>query len=180
MIRKRSGGRNHDNLRDQERNNAPSVEIFGGVFALLLVLFLLINTFSQASLQERLSDLNEGGAYKVDWGPQGSGYVVIAFPGELRIVETSENVRREDVCDKDGAFVRYARKLYQKPGKQIVFTILENSVATMAAARNCMMRIMPGKHLTIGWIIADRELLKSVSLDDLPPYVEEVIRERAP
>ena len=172
--------RGHDGLHDQERNNAPSVEIFGGVFALLLVLFLLINTFSQASLQERLSDLNEGGAYKVDWGTRGSGYVVIAFPGELRIVETSESVRKDAVCDQNSAFVRYARRLYREPGNQIVFTVLENSVATMAAARNCMMRIMPGRHLTIGWIIADRELLKSVSLDDLPPYVEEVIRERAP
>lgn len=171
--------RHHDSLRDQERNNAPSVEIFGGVFALLLVLFLLINTFSQAALQERLSDINEGGAYKVDWGTRGSGYVVITFPGELRIVETSEAVRKDAVCDDGSPFVRYARKLYQTGNKQIVFTVLENSVATMAAARNCMMRIMPGKHLTIGWIIADRELLKSVSLDDIPPYIDEVIRERA-
>ena len=171
--------RNHDSLRDQESNNAPSIEIFGGVFALLLVLFLLINTFSQASLNERLSDINEDGAYKVDWGAQGSGYIVIAFPGDLRIVETFETVRQDAVCEEDSAFVRYARKVYQSKNKQIVFTILEDGVATMAAARNCMMQIMPGKILTIGWIIADKELLKSVSLDDIPPYIEEVIRERA-
>lgn len=168
-----------DSLRDQEKNNAPSVEIFGGVFALLLVLFLLINTFSQASLQERLSDINEGGAYKVDWGTRGSGHVVIAFPGELRIAETSESVRKGAICAEGGPFTRYARRIYQARDRQIVFTILENSVATMAEARNCMMQIMPGRHLTIGWIIADRELLKSVSLDDIPPYIDEVVRERA-
>ena len=40
--------------RDQESNSAPMVEIFGGLFALLLVLFLIMNLLSQAALVERI------------------------------------------------------------------------------------------------------------------------------
>ena len=48
--------------RDQESNGAPMVEIFGGLFALLLVLFLIMNLLSQAALVERIAaGLDEGG-----------------------------------------------------------------------------------------------------------------------
>ena len=154
------------------------VEIFGGVFALLLVLFVLVNLFSQASLQERLSDINEGGAYKVSWGPQGSGYTVVSFPSELRIVETGENVKYDDICAANSPFVSYVQKVYSKPRQQLIFTIVQDSVATMAKARNCIRQLLPNRRTTIGWIIADRELLKSVNLDDIPPYIKEVIDER--
>ena len=165
----------YDALSDQEKNRAPMVEIFGGVFALLMVLFVLLNTLSQASLMERLENTSSEGNYKIGWGSAGSGYVVITFPDELRIVETGAVVKRGEICKPDGPFPKYALNIYRRKKRQIVFTLLEGGVAVMAEARHCMMRIMPGQRLTIGWIIANNELLKSVSLDDIPPYIQKTV-----
>ena len=167
--------RTNASLRDQERNKAPMIEIFGGVFALLMVLFLLLNLFSQASLMERLETTSDEGLYKIGWGTHSAGYVVITFPDELRIIETGEAVAKNDICKPGSAFVKYARQVYNSKRNQLIFTLLEGSTATMAKARNCMLQVMPDRQLTIGWIIADEELLKSVSLDDIPGYIDKVI-----
>lgn len=163
-----------DALGEQEKNRAPMVEIFGGVFALLMVLFVLLNVLSQATLLERLESTTSEGNFKVGWGNAGSGYVVITFPDEMRIIETGEVVRLGEVCKPNGPYPRYAKKVYRRQKQQIIFALLEGSVAMMAEARHCLMKIMPGRRLTIGWIIANNELLKSVSLDDIPPYIEEL------
>ena len=169
-------GTTQSSLQDQERNNAPMVAVFGGVFALFLVLFLLINIFSQANLEERLGTASsDEGLYRIGWGSSGEGYVVIAFPGELRIVETAEVIAEKEICSPGGAFSRYVTKLYAQKKKQLIFALTEGSVRTMATARNCMLQVMPGKLLTVGWIVANDELLKSVSLDDIPPYIKKVI-----
>lgn len=165
-----------DALNEQEKNRAPMVEIFGGVFALLMVLFVLLNVLSQASLQERLESTTSEGNYKIGWGAAGSGYVVITFPDELRIVETGEVVKKGEVCKPNGPYVRYATKTYRRQRQQIIFTILEGSVAMMAEARLCLMKLMPRQRISIGWIIANNELLKSVSLDDIPPYIRDMGR----
>ena len=167
--------RTNNSLGDQERNNAPMVEIFGGMFALLMVLFLLFNLFSQASLIERLETSSNEGLHRVGWGAHGSGYIVITFPGELRIIETGEAITKGEICNADSPFIDYARKTYSVKKQQLIFVLLEGSVKTMAEARNCMLRIMPKKPLNIGWIIADEELLKSVSLDDIPAYIDKAI-----
>ncbi len=151
------------------------VEIFGGIFALLLVLFLIMNLLSQAALVERLETASDEGLYRVGWGSSGSGYVVLAFPAELRIVETGEAVSAGEICQPDSPFVAYARRTYQAERQQIIFAILENGVATMAEARHCMMRVLPGRTLSIGWIIANDELLKSVSLNDIPAFVKRAV-----
>lgn len=164
----------HDALGEQERNRAPMVEIFGGVFALLMVLFVLLNALSQASLQERLESTVSEGNYKIGWGQAGAGYVIITFPDELRIIETGEVVERGKICSSASPFPRYAKNIYRRKKQQIIFTLLEGSVPTMAEARLCLMKIMPGKRITIGWIIANNELLKSVSLDDIPPYIQDM------
>ena len=166
----------NNSLKDQEQNNAPMIEIFGGLFALLMVLFLLFNLFSQASLTERLEASSDEGLYKVGWGAHGSGYTVISFPEELRIIETGEAISRGKICEPDSPFIKYARKIYNAKNQQLIFTLLEGSVATMAEARNCLLKIMPRKLLTIGWIIANEELLKSVSLDDIPSYIDKIIK----
>ena len=151
------------------------VEIFGGIFALLLVLFLLMNLFSTAALVERLEAAADEGLHRVGWGPSGAGFVVLAFPSELRIVETGETVPRGEICAPASPFVSYALHVYQADAQQLIFAILEEGVATMAEARNCMMRAMPERTLAIGWIIANDELLKSVSLGDIPAYVQKAV-----
>ena len=168
-MKRESGDRHRE-------SNAPMVEIFGGVFALLLVLFMIITLLSQASLMERLEATNDEGLYKIGWGADSSGYIVITFPTELRIIETREVVNRGEICDPRSDFVKYASKVYQAARDQIIFAVVDDGVATMAEARNCMMRIMPDRPLHIGWIIANNELLKSVSLDDIPPYIENVVK----
>jgi len=162
-------------IRDQEANNAPMIEIFGGVFALLLVLFLLMNLFAQAGLQERLEQVSEEGAYKIGWGASGSGFVVITFPDHMRIIETGETVNQGSVCAPQSPFIPYAQRIYGGDRRQLIFAILEGGVATMAEARNCLRALMPNRQITIGWIIADNELLKSVSIGDIPPHIQETL-----
>lgn len=157
-----------------EGSDAPMVEIFGGVFALLLVLFLLMNLLSQAALVERLEEASDEGLYRVGWGASGAGFVVLAFPGELRIVETGEALTAGSICDPGGPFVDYVRRIYQQEKQQIVFAILQEGVPTMAEARNCIRSTLPGQLLTVGWIIANDELLKSVAIGDIPAFVREV------
>lgn len=160
---------------ERRAGGAPMVEIFGGIFALLLVLFLLMNLLSTAALVERLEAASDEGLHRVGWGASGAGFVVLAFPDELRIVETGETVPRRTICAPTSAFISYALRVYQAEGRQIIFAILEGGVPTMAAARNCMMRVMPERALAIGWIIANNELLKSVSLGDIPAYVQKAV-----
>lgn len=161
--------------RDQETNSAPMVEIFGGLFALLLVLFLIMNLLSQAALVERIEAASDEGLYRVGWDAGGAGFVVLAFPAEVRIVETGEAVGGGRICAPDSPFVDYVRRIYRAQRQQVVFAILEGGVPTMAEARNCIRAVLPERELTIGWIVANEELLKSVSLSDIPAYVKEAV-----
>lgn len=153
------------------------VEIFGGIFALLLVLFLLMNLVSTAALVARLEAASDEGLYRVGWGQSGTGFVVLSFPDEVRIVETGETAQRGEVCAPASPFVAYARRVYHADKQQLIFAILEGGVATMAEARACMMRVMPNRTLSIGWIIANNELLKSVAIGDIPAYVKQAVAE---
>lgn len=171
----RRSGRSVAGGSQDDASGAPMVEIFGGIFALLLVLFLMMNLLSQAAVAERLEAATEEGLYRVGWGRNGSGFVVLAFPAELRIVETNEAVAKAGICQPDSPFVRYARQVYQAERQQIIFAILERSVPTMAAARNCLMRLWPQRSISIGWIVADDELLKLVSLNDIPSYIRKAV-----
>ncbi len=151
------------------------VEIFGGVFALLLVLFLIINLFSQAALIERLEEATDSGLYRVGWGSSGTGFVVIAFPSEIRIVETGETVAGDQLCRPGSPFAAYVRKTYRSEKQQLIFAILEQGVTTMAAAHACMRKTLPDRRIAIGWIIANNELLKSVSLQDIPAFIKQAV-----
>ncbi len=156
-------------------NNAPMVEIFGGLFALMLVLFVIVNLLSEAAVRERIDNTNEEGLYRINWGDSGSGYVVLTFPANVRIIENNMVVDKDNICAANSPFVEYVHHIYNQKKKQIVFAILENSVPVMRRARDCIAQRLPGRSLTIGWIIATRELLKSVPLNDIPPYIEKVI-----
>ena len=161
-----------------EENNAPMMAIFGGVFGLLLVFLVVVNLFSDAAQRERLERGGEDGLYKIERLDGGSGFVVITFPGELRIVETGVSVSPKTVCDGGAPFPEYARRVYETHGDQLVFFMLEGSVPTMSAARECLRSLWPEQTLTIGWVIADNELLKSVALNDIPDYIREYAETR--
>ncbi len=166
-------------LARQEENNAPMMAIFGGVFALMLVFLLLVNVFSSHAVRERLDRASEHGTYRIERMDGGAGYVVIVFPGAIRIVETGAGVAAGTVCEPGSAFVDYARRIYEDERDQIVFVLLQGSVGAMFEARECLRAMWPGQVLTIGWVIADDEFLKSVSLDDIPAFIREYA-ERGP
>lgn len=161
----------------QEENNTPMMAIFGGVFGLLLVFLVVVNLYSDAAQRERLES-GEQGQYRIERLDGGSGFVVLVFPGELRIIETSVSVSQDALCTANSPFAAYAERVYEGDGDQLVFFILEQSIPTMAIARECLRTMWPGRVLTIGWIIADNELLKSVALDDIPDYIREYVEER--
>ena len=160
-------------LARQEENNAPMMAIFGGVFALMLVFLLLVNIFSSSAVRERLDRASEHGMYRIERMDGGAGYVVIVFPEAIRIVETGAGVSTGAICEPGSAFVDYARRIYEDERDQIVFVLLEGSVDAMFEARECLRGMWPDQVLTIGWVVADNELLKSVSLDDIPAYIRE-------
>ena len=138
---------------------------------------MIITVLSQATIIERLEATNDEGLYKIGLGRQWQRlHCDCFFPMNYGLLKTQQLVEKGQICKPDSAFVQYAHTIYQSKKKQIIFALLEGSVATMAEARNCMLKIMPNKILNIGWIIANNELLKSVSLDDIPPYIERVIK----
>ena len=169
-----SGERNGNTGRDQqEESSAPMMAVFGGMFALMLVFLLVVNVVSQAAVRERLKEGTEEGTYRIERLDGSSGYSIIVFPQSLRIVETADGVDRGSICDAESAYRRYAERVYQQDGDQLLFFITEGSVPTMAEARNCLRSMWPDRVLDIGWVITDNEFLKSVMLDEIPEYIQE-------
>ena len=160
-------------LTGQEENNAPMMAIFGSVFALMLVFLLLVNVFSNHAVRERLDRAFEHGMYRIERMDGGAGYVVIVFPEMLRIVETGAGVSAGSICEPGSAFVDYARHIYEEEQDQLVFVLLQGSIGAMFEARECLRGMWPDQVLTIGWVVADNEFLKSISLDDIPTYIRE-------
>jgi uncharacterized SAM-binding protein YcdF (DUF218 family) len=154
----------------------PMIEIFGTTFALLVVLFIIINILSETELQARLERTLEEGSYKISWDNNASGYIVIALPTKLLLVERSKTVPAQQLCAKNSEFVNYARYIYANKQKQIVFAIVEKGTHTMKLARDCMREIFPNKAISIAWIIANDELLKSVNINQLPGYIKTAIQ----
>jgi hypothetical protein len=152
------------------------VEVFGGTFALLVVLFVVLNLISEAKLQQRLAKTIEQGSYKISWENEGEGYVIIAFNEHLFIVEQGKKVAQADICNPDGAFVPYVKNIYQSQKKQLIFAIVESGTLSMRLGRDCMRKILPNKYLSIAWIIANQELLKSVSINQFPAYIKKAIQ----
>lgn len=160
----------------EEESNAPMMAIFGGVFGLLLVFLVLVNMFSAAAVRERLERAGEDGLYRIERPDGGAGFVVLTFPDSLRIVETGEGFSPGFICSSESSgFINYVRRVYENQRDQIVFFILEGSVPVMAEARECIRTMWPGRIVTVGWVIADNELMKSVTLNDIPDYIREYV-----
>ena len=145
--------------------------IFGGVFALMLVFLLLVNLFSSEEVRERLERASEDGLYRIERMDGGAGFAVIAFPDSVRIVETGAGASIGSICEPDSVFVDYARRIYTGEKDQIVFFLLEGSIKSMFEARECLRDMWPDRALTIGWVVADNEFMKSVTLEDIPAYI---------
>ena len=77
------------------------------------------------------------------------------------------------ICEPGSAFVDYARRVYGQERDQLVFFLLQGSIGAMSEARECLRGMWPDQVLTIGWVIADDELLKSIPLGDVPAYIRD-------
>ena len=166
---------------EEERDHStPMVEIFGSTFALLLILFLILNLLTESKILTILEESPDKGAYRIDWGNQGSGYVILSFPDRIKILERNQSVASDQICENDSAFLEYVQKIYTQDAyldanrnirQQIVFAIVEGGVHTMATARNCLRNSFP-RPVSIGWIIANDEFLKAISVNEIPYYIQ--------
>ena len=156
--------------------NAPMVEIFGGAFALLLILFILVNLFANSEIYAMIDDSSEAATYKVSWETGAEGFVVISFPDRLQILETGDSVPIKQICSPSGPFLSYAHKLYDSRIKQMIFAIVEKGAHAMAIARNCLLSEFPSRPVSIGWIIANKDLLRAVNLEEIPAEITNSIK----
>ena len=156
--------------------DAPMVEVFGGTLALLIMVFILLNVIVSQDMQRMLDRSTESARFKVSWQDGSEGLVVVTYPGKLRILETNETVAQGDICLAASPFLRYVEKVYNSAGRQqIIFAITEKGVSTTAIARNCLREHFPDRVISIGWIIANRDLLSTVRLADLPARIKRTI-----
>ena len=163
-------------IKKHRFSNFSIIEVFGTTFALLVVLFVILNITSEAQLQQRLAKTIEEGSYKISWDNNAEGYIVIAFAKHLFIVEQAKKIPRADICAANSNFVKYARDVYSSKNKQIIFAIVEDATYSMRLGRDCLRSIFPNKRLSIAWIIANQELLKSVSVNQLPAYLKKAMQ----
>ena len=157
--------------------NAPMVEIFGGAFALLLIIFILLNTITNNEIYAMLESESDEQSYKVSWENESEGFVVIVFPDRLQILETNQSIPKSQLCNPSGPFLQYAEKLYFGPQiKQMIFAIVEQAVGTMAIARNCLFTHFSNRAISIGWIIANQNLLNAIKLQEIPAEIKRAVK----
>ena len=154
------------------------VEIFGGIFAVLLILLVFLNLFTK-NATDRLRQLalrGQGTDYRLPWPGGSAGYVVLALSDRLKIVQNQVTVFRGHYCEPTSSFVAYARDRYLGKREHLVFVIFEGGVSSFAEARSCLLRQFPNSEVLISWIVADKEVLKEVGENRFPHYVDTVWR----
>ena len=171
----RSRNRNRHGIHT-DSIDTPTVEVFGSALALLIILFALVNLIVSEDIKAMLERSTENAEFKVSWTDGSEGLVVISYPDRLHILETNESVSRSEICQGGGdAFMNYVNQIYGNSKQQIIFAILEGGVTTMARARDCMLKRNPNKAISIGWIIANSDLLNTVKIKDLPVRVKRAL-----
>ena len=155
------------------------VEIFGAAFALLLILFLFINLFAEAQLRAITESSIEESVYKIDWERGAAGYIVLAFPDRLQIIENQKVSMTTEIKNscRRSEFFEYAQHVYDQKNTQLIFAVVEGGVRTMKEARDCLMRTWPRRRISIGWIIANSDFLQAVRLEDLPERIQRSLDE---
>lgn len=168
---KRRISRSNENSLD-----APLVEVFGSTLALLVIIFILVNQVVLQDIRAMLERSTEGAEYQVSWQDGSEGFVVITYPDKLHIIETNQTIAQSKICQPGSPFLNYVDKIYQdSQRKQLIFAILDKSVDTMAIARDCLRLRFLNRSISIGWIIANKNLLSTVRLQDLPAYIKRTI-----
>ena len=165
----------HKSPFQEEKSDTPMIEIFGGLFALLVVLLVVISLFTTVQFQKRTEAINTEGKFSIGLDQQSDGLVVIAHEWGLYLPLSNTKLPIQAICENNSVFIRFAREVYQGKGKQLIFSILEGGEPVMAIARQCLMTRLPNQKMTIGWMILDNELLKSIDQGDIPDYIERTL-----
>ncbi len=157
--------------------DTPTIEVFGSALALLIIIFILTNLVVSKNITAMLERSTEAAKYKVSWQDGSEGFVVISYADKIRIIETNEEIIKANICKQNSPFIRYVEKIYNnKNRKQLIFAITDKSVETMAIARECLRVHYLNRSINIGWIIANKDLLSTVRLQDLPKHIKRSIR----
>jgi len=160
----------------RQEASLPMVEIFAGTFAILIIIFLLLQLFVKIKDTLRVLPVPDEGEYKIFFPGEGYGYTVLAFPDKIRIVETGEAIAKGTICSPGSSYISYAKSIYKNKNK-LVFAIFENGISQFLEARNCLVKLLPEKPIIqIAWIIVDNELLKSISINQFPAHIKKNIQ----
>ena len=162
--------------KKDKHNSFAIIEVFGCSFGLLIVFFIILNIINESQTQERLDESSETGSYRINWQNQGEGFVIVTFADKLHILENKKSIATENICSYNSEFIKYAKSKYTDSKKQLIFAIVNQGVATMRVARDCLMSIYPNQSISIGWIAANNALIKAVGLEQIPPFIEKAIR----
>jgi hypothetical protein len=155
------------------------VEVFGGIFAVLLFVYFLIVTVAGGGAARALPPSNDAGEYRMSWPGNGSGWVVLVYPDRVVIPETGEATFAGALCEPVSGYVRYIRQVYVGREEAFVYALLDGGVSTMVEARDCLISMFPGQAVPVSTLVADQEFLKIVAAGEIPPHLKRVLRQRA-
>ncbi len=167
-------------MRRQVRNSSrfvrsidvPMIEIFGATLALLMIIFSFIQIVVSSDIRSVLERSLDDAIYRVSWhGTQMEGLVVLSWADKLSILETNTVITADQICTS-GEWLEYVGSIYGQRNKQIIFAILDGGVGTMAVARECMRRAYPNRLISIGWMVLNKETMRSLRLNELPAYLK--------
>ena len=157
--------------------DAPVVEIFGSTLALLIIILVISNIIVSKDIRAMLDRSTEGAKFNVSWQDGSQGFVIITYTNKLRIIETNQSLKANEICEDNSPFIQYVEKIYNNSSKQqLIFAITEQGVKTMAIARECLRTHYPQRRIAIGWIIANKDLLSTVRLKSLPAHIKKTIK----
>lgn len=157
--------------------DAPIVEVFGSALALLIIILVISNIVITQDIRAMLDRSTEGAKFDVSWQDGSQGFVIITYANKLRIIESNQALNQNEICKSNSPFLQYAEKIYDNNDKQqLIFAITEKGVTTMAIARECLRTHYPKRRISIGWIIANKDLLSTVRLQNLPSYIKKTIK----
>lgn len=116
------------------------------------------------------------GDYRISWPGGTSGWVILSYSDRLKVVETQATAFTGHICEADSVFVSYAQLRYLNTGDKLIFAIFEGGEPSFVEARSCLIDRFENIPLRIGFIIADREFLKSIAVNQIPLHIETVLR----
>ena len=152
--------------------NFPLAEVFGGAFAAMVFLYLIINSFSanKANSDLKITTKDIQGVSEFEWPLDGQGFVISCYSDRVRIEETGQEVFIEDVVNYGSPFLYYLNEKYERPYTNLVFLIFNGGNETFATiekylytnCRNCQN----------SFILMNESMESTLITGKIPMYLE--------